>query len=90
MTELIDPRMLGFNYSSGWGSGPKPPVYHLAMKVAQALSQHATKMGKNAWELEMAIRDVRLATTGAEKSRAVATLEEVLDKYLYPQTMNHD
>jgi hypothetical protein len=71
---MCDPRDLGFNYSTGWGSAPKPPVYLYAMKLARQLGQEVVEKSAQAWALEMALRNVRLATTGAEKAVAVAAL----------------
>jgi hypothetical protein len=84
MNQAIDPRTLGFNYGPGWGSEPKPPIYNTAMKVAFVLGREATKLSAQAWALEMAIRDVRLASRGCEKAQAVAKLETALAKHLPP------
>jgi hypothetical protein len=75
---MSDPRERGFNYGRGWGSAPKPPVFLHATKVAHKLGKQATEMSARAWALEMALRNVRLATTGVEKAIAVAELEREL------------
>ena len=77
---MSDPRDLGFNYGKGWGNQPKPPVYLQAMKLARNLSEEAVEKSAQAWKLEMALRNVRLATTGVEKAVAVAELAAELDK----------
>ena len=72
---MSDPRALGFNYGKGWGSDPKPPIFLEATRLARILGQEAVQMSARAWALEMALRNVRIATTGAEKASAVAALE---------------
>ena len=84
MNQIIDPHTLGFNYSSGWGHEPKPPVFHTAMKLCQFFTTQAREASDRAWSLEMALRDVRLATLGCEKASAVARLELELAKHLPP------
>lgn len=81
MSETTDPRMQGFNYGTGWGSEPKPPIYHVAAKLARDLGKRATELNHEAWELEMAVRHVRVACLGTEKSQAVAKLETLMQKY---------
>jgi hypothetical protein len=78
---MSDPRMRGFNYSTGWGSSPKPPPYLHAIQVSRRLNERAAEVAREAWELEMAIREVRIATTGAEKAAAVAALIVLTSKY---------
>ena len=75
-----DPRMRGFNYGSPHPS-PMPPVYHTAAKIARMLGQKATEAGQEAWDLEMAIRQVRLAVTAPEKAAATARLADRIVKY---------
>ena len=75
---MSDPRELGFNYGKGWGSGPKPPVYLVAAQLARQLGRQVSQMSAQAWALEMALRNVRLATTGVEKAVAIAKLEREL------------
>jgi len=82
MDKMIDPRSIGFNYGSSWGAQPKPPVYHAAMKVAFVLQRQAREISDKAWRLEMVIRNVRLAGTARERTRAVARLEKALADYL--------
>ena len=77
---INDPRSEGFNYSEGWGGDPKPPVYATALHLAHELRAHASLLSDRAWKLDMAIRDVRLATLGWEKSLAVHKLELLLDE----------
>jgi len=75
---MSDPRELGFNYGRGWGVAPKPPVYLVAAKLARQLGRQLSQMSAQAWALEMALRSVRLATTGVEKAVAIAALERKL------------
>jgi hypothetical protein len=81
MNETPDPRADGFNYGAGWGTEPKPPVYHTAMQLARDLGKRAMKMSRDAWELEMAVRHVRIASMGVEKSQAMQKLEILLAKH---------
>jgi hypothetical protein len=78
---MIDPRTQGFNYGTGWGSAPKPPIYIEGMRRAQALSEEANQKQQEAWALEMVLRDVRLATTDQEKAEAVSALTDAMSKY---------
>ena len=75
---MSDPRNLGFNYGKGWGGLPKPPVYLHAAQLARHLGREAAQMSAKAWALEMALRSVRLATTGVEKAVAITELEREL------------
>jgi len=77
---MSDPRDLGFNYSTGWGSAPKPPVYLHATLIARRLGQEVVERSAQAWALEMALRNVRLASSGVEKAMAVAALAAQLEK----------
>jgi hypothetical protein len=77
---MNDPRDLGFNYGIGWGSARKPPSYLYAAKLARKLGQEAMQKSAQAWALEMALRNVRLATTGVEKAVACAALTAELEK----------
>ena len=77
---MSDPRDLGFNYGKGWGSVPKPPVYLQAAKLARQLGREAAQMSAQAWALEMALRSVRLATTGVEKAVAIAELATEVER----------
>jgi hypothetical protein len=76
---MSDPRAFGFNYGSGWGKGSKPPIYLHASKLAHELGKDAARKSAQAWTLEMALRKVRLASTGVEKALAVAELTKVID-----------
>lgn len=78
---MQDPRQAGYNYGQGWGSAPKPPIYFEGMKRAQVLNEEATQKQSEAWALEMALRDVRLATTDEEKVEAGAALHDAMGKY---------
>lgn len=69
-----DPRDKGFNYGKGWGSDPKPFLYHQAMKLSRILNQEAQEASKRAWQLEHALWRVRIATTGVEKAAALKEL----------------
>lgn len=60
--------------------GPKPPIYHLATTLCRDLRSKAAFVSARAWELEMAIRDVRHATLGAEKAIAVSRLQAKLEE----------
>ena len=80
MTDMIDPRTMGFNYGAGWGGDPKPPLYYLATTLCRELRTKAAFMSARAWELEMAIRDVRIASLGSEKALAVKRLEAKLEE----------
>lgn len=78
---MQDPRLAGFNYGVGWGSSPKPECYDQGMKIAQELGEEATTKQQEAWQLEMLLRDVRLACNDEEKMQAVGALEEGLKRY---------
>ena len=66
-----DPRKDGFNYGIGWGKEPKPPIYLEAMALCRRLNDQLMQLSREAWQLEMSIRAVRLAETGVEKAAAV-------------------
>ena len=72
----VNPRANGFNYGTGWGPEPKPPVYLQAMVTVRRLNKMATDASRTAWALEMKLRNVRLAETAIEKMKAVAALDE--------------
>lgn len=76
-----DPRMRGFNYSTGWGAEPKPATYLEGIRLCRRLSEEALGKAQEVWALEMALRNVRLATTGVEKGIAVAALHAAMAKY---------
>jgi hypothetical protein len=71
--------MQGFNYGPAL-SGPQPPIYQTAMKLAHALAEKALATASDAWALEMAIRNVRLACTGVEKAMAVTQLAKEMSR----------
>ena len=81
MTATNDPRMQSFNYGGGWGTDPKPPIYAVAAQLARTLGKRAVDLSQEAWELEMAVRHVRIACLGVEKAQAVARLEQLMEKY---------
>ena len=60
---------------------PKPAVYERGQRLAQCLGDHAMQASRVAWEVEHAVRDVRLAETDKEKSEAVAALTRLVDSY---------
>lgn len=76
-----DPRDLGFNYGSPSQAGERAPVYYEAMKIAEQLGKEASRASDLAWQLQMAIRDVRLACTPQELEQATARLEDKLTPY---------
>lgn len=76
-----DPRTLGFSYGVGWGGAPKPPIYQTAAKLANALRKQSAGLGALSWELDMRLREVRLATLGCEKAAAVAKLKTFLAEH---------
>ena len=77
---MSDPRERGFNYGRGWGTAPKPPVFLNATQLARKLGREVAEKSAQAWALEMALKNVRIATTGAEKAAAVAALEREMRK----------
>ena len=77
---MSDPRKSGFNYGKGWGATSKPPVYLHAAKLARQLAHESSLISARAWALEMALWRVRIATTGVEKSQAVANLSAEMQK----------
>ena len=77
---MSDPRDRGFNYGTGWGSGPKPPLYLEAAKRSRALNAEARASSARAWSLEMALWRGRIATTGVEKAGAMMDLALELDR----------
>jgi hypothetical protein len=70
------PRANGFNYGTGWGKAPKPPIYFDAVRLSIALDQISHDASARAWRLTTALRAVRLAETPTEKADAVALLSE--------------
>lgn len=81
MDRSNDPRLRGFNYGSGWGDAPKPPVYHAAAKLAYDLGRAGRVIMDRAWDLEMKLRSVRLAHYPEEKEAAVARLVAAYAQY---------
>jgi hypothetical protein len=77
---MSDPREFGFNYGRGWGNAFKPPIYLRAAKLARELGEEAARNSAQAWVIEMALRKVRLASTGAEKAIAVAELTRAVEQ----------
>ena len=77
----VNPRANGFNYGTGWGRSPKPDIYAEAQQLALDLGEIAIQASKTAWALEMAIRNVRLAETDAEKRSEVLALKMEMDKH---------
>ncbi len=72
------PRTKGFNYGIGWGSAPKPPIYLSALALARTLTRRAVRMSQEAWVLEMACREVRLASSATEKRIAMDNLTRLI------------
>ncbi len=77
---MSDPRESGFNYATGWGKAPRPPIYHHAAKLAYRLGQEAALISARAWALELALWRVRIATTGVEKAVAMVALTAEMQK----------
>ena len=77
----VNPRANGFNYGVGWGPSAKPPIYSEAQELALYLNRLANEATKNAWSLEMAIRNVRLAETDTEKKQSVTALATEIAKH---------
>jgi hypothetical protein len=77
----VNPRANGYNYGVGWGPTAKPPIYGEAQKLALHLNEIAHEATRTAWELEMAIRDVRLAETDTEKKQSVTALAIEMAKH---------
>lgn len=83
-----DPRSRGFNYGSPIG-GPNPPFYDIAVKVAFVLGRQASALGQKAWDLEMAIKEVRISCSEAEKAKALRALELALAPHLEGKEIVH-
>jgi hypothetical protein len=79
--EAVNPRKAGFNYGTGWGSAPKPPIFAAGEALAQRLGAAAIAASRDAWEVDHAVRDVRLAETPEEKTTRVATLTALVHKH---------
>jgi hypothetical protein len=78
-TKHVDARHEGnFNYDIGWGQEPKPAICAIAEKLKNTLGTAAMEASTYHWHFESFLRSVRLASTPAEKSRAVDRLEAVV------------
>lgn len=79
--EEIDPRKDGFNYGIGWGSKePFPEVFRLGAELSLKLNEASEAASRKAWGLDHALRDVRHASTKAEKVNAILALQRVLEE----------
>lgn len=73
-----DPRAKGFNYGAGHPSDiPFPPLYHRLERVGVTLGKAAMTASKRSWELDMALRRMRLAETEGERQDALDRLESL-------------
>lgn len=72
-----DPRAAGFNYGVGWGSAPKPAEYFRLENRARDMRANAQALNARLWAVEMALRNLRLASTPQEKEKAVSDLREM-------------
>jgi hypothetical protein len=77
----INPRANGYNYGVGWGSSPLPPIYDQGFALARRLGAQAIEASRAAWQVESAIRAVRLAETETEKRASVRALTIVVEFY---------
>lgn len=75
------PRSRGFNYGVGWGPTPKPAIYAQGEGLCKRLGQQAVVVSQAEWRVSMALRDLRLAETDAEKTAAVENLSEIVAFY---------
>lgn len=80
MNKRVDPRLLGFSYHVE-NTTRKPRYYHTAVQVAFVLSRIAAQVEQQAHELEMAIKDVRVASNSEERSLALIDLRAELEKH---------
>jgi len=76
----IDPRAAGFNYGVGWGSTQLPPTYYRGKAVADDVAHMAQTWGRIDWQLQMALRKVRHASTQIEKTVALTALDDLIDR----------
>jgi hypothetical protein len=76
-----NPRANGFNYGTGWGSGPKPAIYEQGVALANRLSDQMKEASRAAWEVEHALWYVRIAETDQERASAIAALTTVVERY---------
>jgi len=77
----IGPRAFGFNYGEGWGKEPKPAIYEQGVQLAGRLGAQAIEASRAAWQVEHAVRALRLAETTQEKSDAIAALTNIVRFY---------
>jgi len=76
------PRKQGFNYGIGWGKEmPLPAVYFDAVRLNATLRSLAHDATAANWQMETAVRNVRLAETHSEKEMAVAALTMIVKSY---------
>ena len=76
------PRKAGFNYGIGWGQDePLPAVYFDAVRLNATLRSLAHEATRKHWDMETAVRNVRLAETVSEKEMAVAALTLAVNSY---------
>lgn len=80
LDEVSAQRKAGFNYGGGWGPSPLPSIYFDAIKLQEGIRRHAHDASALSWEMEMAIRDIRLAESEVEKRNAVSRLNEMVDR----------
>jgi hypothetical protein len=71
-----------YNYGAPSAAGPRPDIYFVAVEIARQVSQEAAKASQTAWDLEMAVRRVRLACTKEQLESSVRQLEKMLSPYL--------
>lgn len=81
MNDTCNPRANGFNYGTGWGSSPKPKAYDRGTIIALHLAQIVHEVSAASWELEQALRAVRLAEKATEKYDTTKALEKLLERY---------
>jgi len=74
---ISEQRQNGFNYGSGW-KGPLPEIYFDAVTIVEALRLNAHEASSRHWAMETAIRNMRLAESDNERSRAVSGLIEAV------------
>ena len=79
--QAVNPRAAGFNYGTGWGSAPKPAIFATGEALAQKLGSAAIAASRDAWEVDHAVRNVRLAETPDEKRNSVAALTALVEKH---------
>lgn len=67
----------GFNYGMG-NTDLRPLEFFLAEQTARQLGEIAVAASRKAWELEMAIRNFRLAESAEAKRHTFAAMVELL------------